>query len=246
MSEEPLTAKVLEAYSLCPMKCRLYHLGDPSHGMARRVDAARALHAAVKRALDECYRAGGPRAAPVARLAESFVACFEGRACADSREEEEYRAAGLGMLRDYHGDHLGDEATGVTVDVLLRGELEGRPFQAQADRREVRADGRLVYLRYTTARRPPTESALEADLQTGLLQLLAQQAEGRPVTIEVHALRTRRTLLATKPADPLEAARLQILALARAVREAQDFPTVRSRHCRWCHARGVCPAWSRR
>jgi len=245
-ADRPFTAKMLEAYGLCPMKCRLYPLGDPSRGVARRVDAARALHAAVKRALDDCYRVGGPPALPSERLLEVFRSCFDGKACADSREEDECREAGVVMLRNYHADHVDDDVASVEVDVALAGRIEDHPFQARAERREVRPDGRIVFVLYTTARRPPTEGVLEQDLRTGVLQLLGEQAEGRPVTIEVHALRTRRTLIATKPADPLEEVRRRLVALATAVTEAEAFPTVRGRHCRWCHARGVCPEWGRR
>jgi RecB family exonuclease len=245
-SDRPFTARMLEAYGLCPMKWRLYRLGDPSRGVARRVDAARALHAAVKRALDECYRVGGPALLPSERLLEAFLACFDGKACADSREEDEHRQAGLVMLRGYHEDHVADEVASVEVEVTLAGPIGEHPFEARADRREVRPDGRIVFVLYTTARRPATEGTLERDLQTGVLQLLGEQREGRPVTIEVHALRTRRALIATKPADPLEEVRRHLVALATAATEAEEFPTVRGRHCRWCHARGVCPEWDRR
>ncbi len=241
----PFTAKALDAYGLCPMKYRLYRLGDPSRGLTRRVDAARALHAAVRRCLDDCYRAGGPRAVPVERLAEAFLACFDGQACADSREEDECRAAGLDMLRYYHADHLDDEITDVRVEIVLAGAIGDHPFEARADRREVRAEGRIVFVLHTSARRPPTEGPLEQDLPTGVLQLLGEQTEGRPVTVEVHALRARRVLIATKTADLLAEARRRIIALAAAVRQAESFPAARGRHCRWCHARSVCPEWAR-
>jgi PD-(D/E)XK nuclease superfamily len=239
----PLNAKTLEAYALCPMKYHLYRVGDPSHGMTRRIDAARALHAAVRRVLHDCYRAGGPQAAPAEALLEAFTGCFDGGACTDSREEDECREAGLDMLRHYHADHLADGTTEVTVDVALAGTIEGHDFEARADRREVRHDGRIAFLTYTTSRRPPTEGPLEEDLHTGALQLLGEQAEGRPVTIEVHALRTRRVLIATKPAGPLADVRARIVALAAAVTEAERFAATRGRHCRWCHVRSVCPEW---
>jgi len=242
----PLTASLLEAFALCPMKFHLYRLGGADTGATRRVDAARALHAAAKHALDECYRAGGPRAYPVERLCADFTAAFEGRACADSREEEQQRTTGLRVLTEYHAGHLDDAIEGVRVDVTLEGALGQWNWRAPADRREGRPDGSVAYVRYSTARRPPTPGELAEDLRTGLLQLLAEAAEGRPVEIEVHALRSQRALDATKRPDQLAEIERQLTTSAAAALALDDPAALKGRHCRWCHVRGVCPAWARR
>lgn len=243
--DQPLTAKALEAYRLCPMKYRLYRLGGPATAAARRVDAARALHAAIRQSLNQCYRMGGPQRVPVESLIEAFTDSFDGSASADSREEEEYRSTGVRLLTEYHEDHRGDPPAQVAVDVRLAAAIGGSPFEARADRRQYSADRPAAFVVYTTARRPASENALQADLQTAILQMLAQQAEGREVVVELHALRKRRSLDATKPPDVLDDLRQRVTALAAAVAEATDYPTVRARHCRWCHARGVCPEWAR-
>lgn len=244
--EAALTAKALESYSLCPMRYRLYRLGGPGHGRAHRLDAPRTLHAAMRRSLGECYRMGGPRHFPVDRLLETFTGCFDGSASADSREEEEYRATGRRLLAEYHADHVGDDPSRVEVDVRLEHQVEGYPFEARADRRERPEDGRVTLVLYTTARRPPGPGALREDLQTGLLQLLAGQAGKQEVSVEVHALRQRKTLEATKPPEVMEHLARRIVALAGAMTTATDYPAIRAPHCRWCHSRGVCPEWTRR
>jgi len=244
--EPPLTAALLEAFVLCPMKFRLYRLGNAQSGVTRRVEGARALHAAVKHCLDECYRAGGPGGYPVQRLLEDFTRSFDGRACADSREEEEQRATGLRILAEYHADHLGDALCDLRVDVALEGPIDAWTWRAQADRREARPDGSVAYVMYSTARRPPSPGALAEDLRTGVLQLLAEGAEGRPVEVEVHALRSRRVLDATKRPDQLAALTQRLRETATSATALADPPALRGRHCRWCHARSICPQWSTR
>ncbi len=241
----PITAKALEAYRLCPMKYRLYRLGGPVGAAARRVDAARALHAAIRQSLNQCYRMGGPRGFPVERLIEAFMDCFDGSASADTREEEEHRSTGARLLTEYHADHRGDPPAEVDVDVRLTAAIGGFSFEARADRCETSPDGLRTFVLYTTARRTPSENALQTDLQTAILQLVAQEAEGQEVAVELHALRKRRALKATKSPDVLDDLRNRITTLAAVIDEATEYPTVRARHCRWCHARGVCPEWVR-
>jgi CRISPR/Cas system-associated exonuclease Cas4 (RecB family) len=243
--EETLTASLIEAFALCPMKYRLYRLGGPQGGMTRRVDAARALHAAVKHCLDECYRSGGPPEWPVGRLHEEFARSFNGAACADSREEEECRATGLRLLNEYHADHLAHDVRDVHVDLTVEGRLGDLPWRAKADRRETRADESVVYILYSTARPPPSPGSLGEDLRTGVLQLLAEQVEGRPVEVEVHALRRRRVIDATKRPDQLAAVEQRATQLAAAAQSMADPPALSGRHCRWCHVRSVCPKWAR-
>jgi hypothetical protein len=200
----------------------------------------------VKHCLDECYRAGGPTRYAVERLQEEFGASFQGTACADSREEDEQRATGLRLLAEYHADHLVDAAEELVVDVTLDGALGGHAWRVRADRREGRPDGSVAYILYSTARRPPTPGELAEDLRTGVLQLLAEAAEGRPVEVELHALRTRRILDATKRPDQLTAIERRASEMADAALALDDPPALRGRHCRWCHARPVCPQWARR
>ena len=243
--EQPLTASLIEAFVLCPMKYRLYRLGGPQGGMTRRVDAARALHAAVKHCLDECYRSGGPQEWPVERLHEEFTKSFNGAACADSREEEDCRTTGLRLLAEYHADHLADRAAEVRVDLTVEGRLGDVPWRAKADRRETRADESVAYVLYSTARQPPSPGSLSEDLRTGVLQVLAEQAEGRPVEIEIHALRKRRVIDATKRPDELTATERRAIQLATSARSTTDPPALKGRHCRWCHVRSVCPKWAK-
>jgi len=245
-NELPLTASLLDALTLCPMKYHLYRLGGAEAGLTRRVDAARALHAAVKHCLDECYRLGGPAQCALERLQEEFTTCFDGRACADSREEDDCRATGLRLLSEYHADHAGDGTEGVRVEVTLEGPIGEEVYRARADRREGRPDGSLAYLLYTTARHPPTPGPLQEDLRTGILQLLAEETEQRPVEVELHALRRRRIIDATKTPDALAALRDRLAQLARSARALTDPPPLKGRHCRWCHVRGVCPAQGKR
>ena len=232
---------MLEAFAQCPMKFGLYRVGHSAGTGARRVGAARALHTAAVRALDECYRLGGPSRVAVGQLTARFIDAFDGRACSDSREEEEYRTAGIQALLRYHADRAGDEAASVDVDVTLRAELGGGLFDSHANRREARPDGSVAFIIYTTARQPLTEGPLQDDLKTAVLQLVAERAEGRPVEVEVHALRKRQVLDATKPPDVLAAGHDRLVALADAALAAERHVAIRGKHCRWCHVRGVCP-----
>jgi RecB family exonuclease len=226
------------------MKYRLSRLSGPARSATRRMDAARALHAAIRQSLNQCYRMGGPRRVPVDKLIDVFMGCFDGSASADSREEEEHRTTGIRLLTEYHADHRSESPSEVAVDLRLRAEIGEYRFEARADRREVADDGHATLVIYTTARRPPSENALQSDLQTGILQMLGQQAEHAPIAVQVHALRKRGVLQATKPPDVLDDLRDRVRRLAAAISDATDYPTVRGRHCRWCHARAVCTEWT--
>jgi hypothetical protein len=226
------------------MKYRLYRVGHSTTGEARHVDAARALHAAVKHALDECYRMGGPAEFPLDRLRERFIDAFDGTACADSREEDECRDAGTSIVERYHAARIEDLPLVAEVDVPIRGEIGGWLFDAHANRREERTDDSIAFIILTTARRPPTEGPSQDDLRTGILQLVAEDREHRPVEVELHALRSGRVYDATKPPRELEGIVDRVSALAQVINETPSDAAVRGKHCRWCHARGVCPEWT--
>lgn len=235
------TAGLLEAFALCPMKFALYRLSDAWAGVPRRTGAAWALHAAVKRCLNECYLMGGPRAVSATWLADRFAAVFDARACADSREEEEQIATGRRLVAQYHADHLHDQADEVRVDLTLEGCIASARWRAYADRRESRPDGSVAYVLYSVSRRPPGESALAEDLRTGVLQILAEQSEGRPVEVEVHALRARRVIDATKRPAELAAIEQQVARQVDRAQRLSNPPALRGAHCRWCHVRSLCP-----
>lgn len=240
--DAPLTARNLEDFALCPRKYLLSFF-EPAAQTVRFVGGPAALHRAVRAALVEMYAAGGPQRYPLERLLERFEGAWDGRACADSREEEDLHRDGLSMLQRHHAQPLA-AAGAPQADLRLEGRIGGEPCVAVAD---VAWSSPPRVVRFTTARRPPTEKELRESLSWTLLYLLAVQhweAEGL-VAVMVDLRRGREVEYALSDGEQ-EAAARRIAELAGRLRRERDHPPRPGKHCRWCRSRAQCPAGRRR
>jgi RecB family exonuclease len=237
-----LTARNLEDYDLCPQKYLLSFF-QPPRETGRALGGPAALHQAVRAALLELDRAGGPEAVPEARLLEWFEAAWEGGCCADSLEEEQLHAQGLAMLRRYREARAGETARVLATDLRLEAEIGGHPFVAVADRVEEAPDGTLTLLRYKTTRRPPGPGELAGDLSAGVLLLVGERHFGRPVEVAICAVRSGQTVRADFPPDARKELEARLSETAERLRRATDYPPRRGKACRACRSRAQCPAW---
>lgn len=239
----PLTARNLEDYALCPQKY-LLSCFQPPRETGRSLGGPAALHHAVRAALIESDRAGGLAAVSLEQLLDWFDQHWDGAACSDSLEEEQFERQGREMLRRHYEAHA-EQGPALAVDVRLEGEIGGQQFVATADRVEEQPDGSLLLLRYKTTRRPPGPGELAGDLSAGLLWLLGERHFGRPVQVGIVALRRGRRIRAEFPPDAREALARRLTTEAERLRRAQGYPPRQGPHCRACRSRTECPAWRR-
>ncbi len=242
--QRPLTARNLQDFQLCPQKYLLSLSVAPSQ--ARKfIGGPAALQEVIRRALIDCYQQGGPQQISQQRLLDFFAEHWQGELCADSLEESQLHRRGIRMLTDYYQKHHNSPNQTIAVDLRLTGEIAGHNFVAVADRVDRDDDGIITLLRYKTSASPPGPAALAQDLSAGLLLLLGSQyyAPAQCQTA-IYALRRQRLIIADIDAGQRQWLREQIVALADEVHSAQDFPTRKGQHCRWCRSRAQCPAWA--
>lgn len=214
------------------------------------------MHRALRAALIQMYRIGGPQQVAQSTLLQFFEDNWESDLCADSLEEEQLHSEGLEILKAYYQAHKDQPNQTIACDMRLEDEIAGHRFVAVADRVDQAADGTIALLRYKSSRRPPGPGELAQDISTGLLLLLGQAhfadkdlsaepalAAKAECEVAIYALRPGRLIVAPIDGPGLAALREGIVSLAQRARQAQDFPTNKGRHCRWCRSRGQCPAW---
>ncbi len=242
--QKPLTASNLLDYQLCPRKFLLASFAPASQ--RRALGAVRALHAAVRAALVACDRAGGPSAVTLEWLRDEFRRRFDGRACADSLEEEQTLKLGLAILARWHAAQRENSTELVAADVLISAQIEDLDFVATADRVERTDDGRLVVARYDVRARPPSARKLAQDFSFGLLVALAEVHYGQRPLARLYALRADRVIDADIPDQRLGEVRRLALTVARAIRADATFEARPGDHCIWCRVRSTCPQWQDR
>jgi len=251
---QPLSARVLDDYALCPRKFLLsFFISRDDERRFRGGPAA--LHDAVREALVDCYNLGGPPVTDPQVLRDSFEAHWQGDLCTDSIEEEQLHEQGLQMLQDYHDDHRAEPVEVLATDRRLEATLEGQAFVAVADvvlscAEEVRV------LRFVTARRPLTEEQLTNDLSAQLLWLLAPSL-GAPASPEglspskasrhvvFYSLRERTAREVVLDPDHVAHIRHELASHAARLYREHDFAPVKGKYCRWCRVRNRCPLWQR-
>jgi len=244
LQQRPLTARNLRDFELCPQKYLLSLSVAPAE--ARQfIGGPAALQWAVRGALIDCYRRGGPQELSQQSLLDLFEQHWKGELCADSLEERQLRRRGLNMLANYYQAHYQAPNQTIAGDLRLVGEIAGHNFVAVADRVDRDESGVITLLRYKTSASPPGPGALAKDISAGLLLLLgAHHYQPQPCQTVIYALRPQRLTVADIDADQRQRLHKQIITLADEILSAQDFPSQKGQHCRWCRSRAQCPAWA--
>jgi hypothetical protein len=242
LPERPLSARNLADWRECPQKLLLSYF-VPRAETRRFIGGPAALHQALREALVECYRLGGPEQVPVERLLAGFGAAWDGSLCADSLQEEQLHTQGLEMLETYHARHQQDQPEVIQADTRLEVELGGHTFVAVADVILREADGGLNALRWLSTRRPPAAAEMVESLSWGLLFIAARDTfRDEDVSVTMYSLRRASGHRLRFDAEEAHALQRRATRIADRIRVATEFPTVTGEHCRWCRARGRCPA----
>jgi len=244
LQQRRLTARNLRDFELCPQKYLLSLSVAPPE--ARQfIGGPAALQSAIRGTLIDCYRRGGPQQISHQDLVALFEQHWKGELCADSLEESQLHSRGAKMLTDYYQTHHQTPNQTIAGDLRLVGEIAGHDFVAVADRVDRDEAGMITLLRYKTSASPPGPGTLGKDLSAGLLLLLGvSHYQPQPCQTAIYALRPQRVIVADIDPDQRQRLREQIIALADEVHSAQDFPTQKGQHCRWCRSRAQCPAWA--
>lgn len=242
--DRPLSARVLDDFELCPRKFLLAHFATRTEDHRFRGGPA-VLHQAVRAAIVDLWRAGGPSQVTAAGLLDRFATHWDGRLCTDAREEETLHDQGLLLLAEYYAGLAGETRVALATDLRLEGALGDSRFVAVVDL-VLQPPGEAVEAwRLVTSRQPLSAAELQRDLSARLLWLLHRQTypEGR---VLMHALRPRRTTEVTlTPADDAYL-RHDLQSRVARLRREREFAPHKGDHCAWCRSRPQCPAWPRR
>ncbi len=239
---KPFTARGIMDWVQCPMKFMLSHF--VGHAETRRfIGGPAALHQAVRDALVECYQLGGPAVVDEAQLLGMFAEHWDGSLCADSLEEERLHARGEKMLREYLAGHRDNPPEILGADQRVEVELGGHRFVAVADVVLRESDGAVNALRWLTTRKPPSPDEMVVGPGWGLLAATtAEQYPDEDVSITMYSLVRQGGHRLRLTEDELAKLVRRLTTSADRISVATQFPAKTGMHCRWCRARGRCPA----
>ncbi len=242
LPDRPFTARNLADYQQCPQKFLLSWF-VPREETRRFLGGPAILHQAVRQALVDCYRLGGPGSVGCDRLDDVFEDAWDGSACADSLEEERLHAQGLRMLHEYHEDPPGAAADLLDVDLRMEVERGDHRFVSVAGAVMREKDGGVNALRWLTTRKPPSAKDICESTGWGLFFACVQDHfPGEDVSVTMYSLRRGSGHRVRFSDDELEQLVRRATRLADRIRVATEFPCVTGMHCRWCRSRSRCPA----
>lgn len=242
LPERPFTARNLADYHQCPQKFLLSWF-VPREETRRFLGGPATLQQALRQALVDCYRLGGPAAVDPQRLEAVFEDAWDGSACADSLEEEQLHAQGLRMLREYLASVARRSVEVLEVDLRMEIERGGHRFVSVADAVLREPDGGVNALRWLSTRRPPSVNDISDSTGWGLLfACVEEHFPGEDVSVTMYSLRRGSGHRVRFNDEELEALVRRATRVADRIRVATEFPCVTGAHCRWCRARSRCPA----
>ncbi|MCD6352032.1 MAG: PD-(D/E)XK nuclease family protein, partial [Armatimonadetes bacterium] len=240
----PFTAANLSDYMTCPRKFFLSRFAP--RAQQRALGQMRALQQALRSALVDADKLGGPAAAGLERIRDEFNRLFDGSLCADSLEEEQARRRGLRMLAEYVASQRSNPAELLAVDQRFEETIEDFTFVAVADRVERDAELGLIVARYDARRDPPGPTRILRHLPWGLLVMLAEQHYSQRPLARLYALHKNKRYDVTFDDQALGRLRQRVLSIARALRADAEFAPRPGDDCRWCRVRSQCSAWQQR
>ena len=242
LPERPFSARDLADFRECPQKYLLSRFVSREE-TRRFLGGPATLHQALRSALVQCYRAGGPVDVALQAVEEAFEAEWEGSACADCLEEERLHSQGLRLLREHHESHRDAARSVIEVDLRMEIELGAHTFVAVADAVMQERDGGVNALRWLSTRKPPSVTEIFESPSWALLFACTQQHfADSDVSVTMFSLRRGSGHRARFTADELEPLTRRLTRTADLIRVAAEFPPVTGMHCRWCRARSRCPA----
>jgi hypothetical protein len=242
LPERPFTARNLADYHQCPQKFLLSWF-VPREETRQFLGGPATLHQAVRQALVDLHRLGGPTDVDLDRMAGVFEDAWDGSACADSLEEERLHRQGMKMLREYY--EVAEKRNVETLELDIRMEVErgGHSFVAVADAIMRESDGGVNAIRWLSTRKPPSVDDIYDSTGWGLLfACVEKQFPGEDVSVTMYSLRRGSGHRVRFTEDELEALVRRATRVADRIRVATEFPCVTGMHCRWCRARSRCPA----
>ncbi|MFO8080214.1 MAG: PD-(D/E)XK nuclease family protein [Armatimonadota bacterium] len=242
LPERPFTARNLADYQQCPQKFLLSWF-VPREETRRFLGGPASLHQALREALVDCHRLGGPRETTPERIEAVFDDAWDGSACADSLEEERLHAQGLKMLREFHAGRVGGSAEIVEVDLRMEAGLGDHRFVSVADVVLREADGGVNAVRWLSTRKPPSVNDIYDSTGWGIFFACVQEHfPDEDVSVTMYSLRRCSGHRVRFSDDELAGLVRRATRLADRIRVATEFPCVTGMHCRWCRARSRCPA----
>lgn len=243
LPERPFTARNLADYQQCPQKFLLSWF-VPREETRRFLGGPAILHQAVRQALVDCHRLGGPTEVACDRLEAVFEDAWDGSACADSLEEERLHMQGLKMLRDYHESAVGRSAELLEVDLRMEVEFGGHSFVSVADAVMREPDGGVNAIRWLSTRKPPSVNDICESTGWGLFYACVRETfpDDDDLSVTMYSLRRGSGHRVRFSEQELEALVRRATRLADRIRVATEFPCVTGMHCRWCRSRSRCPA----
>ncbi len=242
LPDRPFTARNIADWRQCPRKFLLSWF-VPREETRRFLGGPATLHQALRDALVDCYRQGGPREVPLDRVEAIFEDGWDGSACADSLEEERLHAQGLKMLRDYHASHQRPWPRAIEVDLRMEVTLGDHRFVAVADAVMREEDGGVNAMRWLSSRRPPSVNEIFESPSWALLFACAREHfPDEDVSVTMYSLRRGSGHRVRFREDEFEPLVSWLTRAADRIRVATEFPPETGTHCRWCRARSRCPA----
>ena len=147
------------------------------------------------------------------------------------------------MLAEYHAAQRDRPVEVLGADERLEVELGGHHFVAVADVVLREGDGGVNSLRFLTTRQPPSVNDLAEGPGWGLLfEATRQRWPDEDVSVTMYSLRRQAGTRVRYPPQDLTKLLRRLARAADRIRVATQFPAKTGMQCRWCRARGRCPA----
>ncbi|MHB1001892.1 MAG: RecB family exonuclease [Armatimonadota bacterium] len=189
----------------------------------------------------QAFHQPGAEQVPVENLLQQYQEAWVASGFADNAQEEEFKAAGERILREYHASGVQERAKTILAEKMIKWDMDDFVLSGRIDRMDEHADGSLEIIDYKSGRLSSTEEEVKNSLAMSVYQLIAKKLyPDRRIFASIHCL--AGGVKASAELNDVELIELEesLRRIASTIMNAVEYEPNVSDACRGCDFHRLC------
>ncbi len=242
----PLSYSSISTYEQCPLKWKFHYIDKLPEEPKPYFSFGTVMHDVMEFFYmeKEGGKIKGPRfdAPSVDELLAYYRSVWLSEGYENSEQEENYRALGERIIREYHSEHAGNFRMPIATEHGFMLEVRGIKVRGFIDRVDKLGPESVAILDYKTSKNAFTIPYVKSNKQLALYQMAFEELHNKRVErLSLYHLRSNMDFsVGRRPDSMISALKDEIAEVADAI-EGENFEPKRSWLCDYCDYQRFCP-----
>ena len=229
----------ISAFLECPLKYKFVYV-DRIGKFYYRPKPGNAFGGTIHRVLQGLHQPGAEQVS-VGQLIENYRQAWVSMGYADTHEEQEFKAAGEQILRDYVSLTPPKDVKTLFTEKMVKWDMEDFILAGRLDRLDEHPDGALEIIDYKSGRLSATEEEVRNDLAMSIYQFIVRRLNpGRRVFGSIYCLAGGVKASAELSEEELSEVDEGTRRVASAIIGAEEYRPRRWEGCEECDFYRIC------